>query len=628
MRVGVDKTAIDINPEEMAGVGFMGYGAPENYLHPEAKHETPYVRTIAMEDEAGGRHLWVNIEAQGPGNIVRMKLWHLLNEGLEPSDPAYIHHEQLTVIANHTHSMLGGDREHSIYNATVPGYQPRVADLYARTMAESVRKALGKLQPGVVQWERAYFNDDAKDERVSKPTADTGGNRSILAYLAAEGLDIDSHWVIRQKRMQDAGNYKRHAVELMVVKDLKHEILGMMNWIDVHATSVRNTNQAIDTDNKGELSRMAEEDHGLAAVVASNPGMGTGDVSPNRAQTTGLISYHPDWERGMFEKDDFKSKRRNAREQLETLYHGLKQLKYKNVDEGKIKQRSVTVRMDGLWVRPEYRLTTADGRYVYEGERVSGPALGRAFTDGTPVDGRGEPLAGKALVMLSHLTGVDKDMKAEHGSKQIVVDGRNQQLAGLRAKTLKNTLGVLLSPTPDEPYTHDVARELGYMSYFGGLEETEYLPQEATLQLVQVGEQYVLTLPFELTTQAGRVLLEQTAKKLGVEDDRVLIVPYANGYNGYVTTPSEYEVQQYEGGHTLYGPNTLGGICTVMAGLVDRLQNDFSLTGVAKDISEPKYADPMKLKNFNNSRYVQSYLQRWEANRKWWREQREKKMGG
>jgi neutral ceramidase len=30
----------------------------------------------------------------------------------------------------------------------------------------------------------------------------------------------------------------------------------------------------------------------------------------------------------------------------------------------------------------------------------------------------------------------------------------------------------------------------------------------------------------------------------------------ANGYTGYVTTPSEYALQYYGGGHTLYGPQT------------------------------------------------------------------------
>ena len=38
-----------------------------------------------------------------------------------------------------------------------------------------------------------------------------------------------------------------------------------------------------------------------------------------------------------------------------------------------------------------------------------------------------------------------------------------------------------------------------------------------------------------------------------------MIAGYANSYAGYVTTKEEYDTQQYEGGHTLFGPWTLAG---------------------------------------------------------------------
>jgi hypothetical protein len=39
-------------------------------------------------------------------------------------------------------------------------------------------------------------------------------------------------------------------------------------------------------------------------------------------------------------------------------------------------------------------------------------------------------------------------------------------------------------------------------------------------------------------------------------------VPYANGYSGYVTTNEEYQVQMYEGGHTVFGEWTLAALQT------------------------------------------------------------------
>lgn len=39
--------------------------------------------------------------------------------------------------------------------------------------------------------------------------------------------------------------------------------------------------------------------------------------------------------------------------------------------------------------------------------------------------------------------------------------------------------------------------------------------------------------------------------------ERVLLQGYANSYSQYATTPEEYDAQNYEGGSTLYGRNTL-----------------------------------------------------------------------
>jgi neutral ceramidase len=42
----------------------------------------------------------------------------------------------------------------------------------------------------------------------------------------------------------------------------------------------------------------------------------------------------------------------------------------------------------------------------------------------------------------------------------------------------------------------------------------------------------------------------------------VIIVPYANSYSGYITTFEEYQVQMYEGGHTVFGEWSLAALQT------------------------------------------------------------------
>jgi len=42
----------------------------------------------------------------------------------------------------------------------------------------------------------------------------------------------------------------------------------------------------------------------------------------------------------------------------------------------------------------------------------------------------------------------------------------------------------------------------------------------------------------------------------------VILSPYANAYSGYITTYEEYQVQCYEGGHTVFGEWTLAAYQT------------------------------------------------------------------
>jgi neutral ceramidase len=57
-----------------------------------------------------------------------------------------------------------------------------------------------------------------------------------------------------------------------------------------------------------------------------------------------------------------------------------------------------------------------------------------------------------------------------------------------------------------------------------------------------------------LTKTVKNILMEK-----GVIDENGIVVVSgpSNSYTHYITTPEEYNVQRYEGGSTIYGPNTL-----------------------------------------------------------------------
>lgn len=76
------------------------------------------------------------------------------------------------------------------------------------------------------------------------------------------------------------------------------------------------------------------------------------------------------------------------------------------------------------------------------------------------------------------------------------------------------------------------------------------------VQVLRVGDRLLLGAPGEPTTQMGREM-RRAAADAGPDDvTDVSVVGIANGYNGYFTTPAEYDQQYYEGGHTVFGKYT------------------------------------------------------------------------
>ena len=111
-------------------------------------------------------------------------------------------------------------------------------------------------------------------------------------------------------------------------------------------------------------------------------------------------------------------------------------------------------------------------------------------------------------------------------------------------------------------------------------------PHVITYQAIQLGDMVLLPLPYEVTMESGRRIAEACRKSAlegGMDaDTRFVVVSVSNGYTGYCTTPEEYVEQRYEGGHTLYGPNTNPFIVAQTAKLV----GDLARQGEVRDVPE------------------------------------------
>jgi neutral ceramidase len=84
-------------------------------------------------------------------------------------------------------------------------------------------------------------------------------------------------------------------------------------------------------------------------------------------------------------------------------------------------------------------------------------------------------------------------------------------------------------------------------------------PREVPVTVAGLGSLAFLAVPAEMTTAMGRQARDEMARVL--RGERVIILGLANEYLEYVTTAAEYLEQEYEGGSTLFGPDT--GKCYV-----------------------------------------------------------------
>ena len=73
------------------------------------------------------------------------------------------------------------------------------------------------------------------------------------------------------------------------------------------------------------------------------------------------------------------------------------------------------------------------------------------------------------------------------------------------------------------------------------------------VQVVRVGDRLLLGAPGEPSVEMGRRFEEAVRPQLPAGVREPVVVGLANDYMGYLTTPEEYQMQHYEGGHTVFG---------------------------------------------------------------------------
>ena len=306
----------------------------------------------------------------------------------------------------------------------------------------------------------------------------------------------------------------RDSVTLHVIRD--GAAIGLINWYGIHPTTFGPEHTIISGDNKGYAAWLAEHKAGVdhanpaeAPYVAAFAMSAPGDVSPNH----GLVPNS-----GPGEGNEYESARILGRRQLDG-----------------ITGRAIALGGGGIDARHQWvnmREVKIEGRWTPDGQPgTTGPAiLGAAFAASSQEDGGGEPMLG-----------------FNEGSR-----------GGTPWVRQVNQVAVPASASA----IHGAKENLLPVGYIPGL-----VQQTHVFHLHRIGGIVIASLAFEPTVVAGLRMRRAITEALGVDIETVIVQGYVSGYGHYITTPEEYEQQDYEGGATIFGRHTLPAATQIFDGL-------------------------------------------------------------
>jgi len=410
-------------------------------------------------------------------------------------------------------SAPGGFIQYVLYQLTGAGFVKETMDALVEGTARAILRAHRTIRRGRL--------------RLSEgPLLDANINRSPTSYLL-NPIDEREEYRIH-------GDTDKTMLQVMLEGEDGTPV-GLLNWFAVHGTSMNASNHLISGDNKGYASYLMEKHYngnttfpGKGSFVAAFASTNLGDVSPNIAgpkcldtgspceMTTSTcdgrmdlcVAFGPG--RDMFESTEIIGRRQYDKavglirqEDLTSLLHGTVRSRHSFVD---LSNCNVTLPNETI-------------------VQTCPAALGLSFAGGT-IDGAGGLNFHQGVnssnpfwaMVFGYLSLPSKEQVACQAPKPIML----------------NTGSIKL------PYDWD--------------------PNTIPISIFQIGNLFILNVPSELTTMAGRRLRKAVREVLieyGMKDPVVTIAGLSNSYTHYVTTFEEYQAQRYEAASTLYGSYTL-----------------------------------------------------------------------
>lgn len=322
---------------------------------------------------------------------------------------------------------------------------------------------------------------------------DASANRSAVAY--------------RNNPADEQKQYKTPVDTTMTLLKFTRgdDAIGTLNWFAVHPTSVNFFYKLTTSDNKGYAAYVVEQAHRQrqpeqGEFVAAFANSNCGDATPN----LNLDATGPG-------RNDLEScaimGRRQADAALRLAEAAREEL------SGPIDVRHAFVDFSQIVVADEF--TGAGDQHTCPS------AWGYAFAAGSEAEGGGHSLFKE---------GMTKNDPAIDTLIRLVIPKSKPTPEFMECQKPK---AVLIASGLTRPPMHEQVLPLG---------------------IARVGQLVFVIGPAEFTTMSGRRFRAAVGKELGIDPRYVVVAGYSNDFGGYVTTWHEYQLQQYEGGHTLFGP--------------------------------------------------------------------------
>ncbi|MDO5767951.1 MAG: neutral/alkaline non-lysosomal ceramidase N-terminal domain-containing protein [Psychrobacter sp.] len=588
--VGWGKAEIKLTPK---GYAMFGYGM---WHHRATGQRTPlYARCFYMTDDNQNSLIFVCCDL---GYISRA-----IREGvearIEPLMDEDYHRERLVLTATHTHSGPGGCSHEGLYNLVTPGFVPEHLESIITAITTAITTAKNNRKPTQINLSQGAIDDEVE----------VAWNRSVDSYnqnpeITTPYSHTQTHLAL--DRTMSVLGFEREG-----------QLVSLLSLFGVHATCLGNTLPNYDGDNKGYAAQLAETQLAKTQLAADSSGLshpnqlnqptqldnqldntpnfdepiaifaqGTaGDISPHyhgpgdvarRAQIKGEAEYEYARNNGRLQSEHALK--------LASLHQDIANQNLANphlINQDTVHQPlAISGGIDGVLTYIDFTQQKADPQYAQGCNEAytSEPCHGVSFFTGTRVDGPGIPrplgLAVTAIAKslkrfrLTAPTVINPDkayyqsLYQAQGHKDIMME------SGTRKRTLTTSIHKILLPDISDP----TVASLKQQASSGALTDSPLVATVLPLQIVKLGQIAIVCCPGEFTTIAGQRIQAMLQDKFAASGiNQVIICTYCNDYMGYVTTQEEYQMQAYEGGHTVFGQWTQAAFQTQFDKLGDQL---------------------------------------------------------